>query len=143
MNTNFDDVQDMYYHFGLVENEFSEDRPPHLLSNDMMVQRMKHLREEILELSTAYDEGNLVEAADGLVDLVVIAMGTAALMNLPWEELWREVHRSNMSKRRGTAQESKRDYATDLIKGLNYKPPEIAQVLYKAGWKQDNFPEES
>ena len=35
---------------------------------------------------------------DALIDLTYVAMGTAYMMGLPWQDLWDEVQRANMSK---------------------------------------------
>lgn len=41
---------------------------------------------------------NLVDVADGLVDSVYVLLGAAIALELPWEDLWKEVQRANMSK---------------------------------------------
>jgi predicted HAD superfamily Cof-like phosphohydrolase len=50
----------------------------------------------------AYDPGkvDLAKAADALVDLAYVVLGTAHLHRLPWQELFAEVQRANMSKER-------------------------------------------
>lgn len=58
------------------------------------------LREEVEETCRALEDGNVIEATDGIIDTIYICIGTAYEMGvhkvLP--QLFDEVHRSNMSK---------------------------------------------
>lgn len=103
--------------------------------------RIKHMQEELDEFAEGLDEHNLAKMADALIDLVYVAMGTAAAMGLPWQALWDEVHRANMSKTRGVS--DVRKYHTDVIKPPGWVPPDIGGVLAAAGYDRDvhNRPE--
>lgn len=60
--------------------------------------RARLMLEELGETLIALRDGNRVELADGLADLVYVTVGTAITFGIPFNEVWREVHRSNMAK---------------------------------------------
>lgn len=95
---------------------------PHMLNIDDQRRRLVHILEEVDELKESFVDCDLVGAADALVDLVYVAMGTAYEMGLPFDELWRIVHHANMSKRRGM---SKRGFAFDLVKPEGWVDPKV------------------
>ena len=71
---------------------------PRLLEDDDMQRRVDFLYEEMGELLESCDNGFVPGIADALVDIVYVAIGTAVMMGLPWNELWRDVQRANMAK---------------------------------------------
>jgi hypothetical protein len=73
---------------------------PRLLSPEEARFRIKFLEEELEEFKDGVREGDLAKCADALVDLVYVALGTAHLQGLPWDELFDEVQRANMTKER-------------------------------------------
>jgi hypothetical protein len=73
---------------------------PRLLSPEEAKFRIKFLREELEEFEEGVREGDLAKCADALVDLVYVALGTAHMQMLPWDELFAEVQRANMTKER-------------------------------------------
>lgn len=96
-------------------------RPPEAISSELVDFRLKFLLEELLELAEAYgrtlvvdapldggglrfikteasNEQDLPAAADALVDLVYVALGTAHLHSFPWRRLFDEVQYANMQK---------------------------------------------
>jgi predicted HAD superfamily Cof-like phosphohydrolase len=100
---------------------------------------VNHLSEELDEIDKAWEEGNIVELADGLVDLVYVALGVAHKLGLPWDALFAEVHRANMTKRRATsAAESTRGSIYDIVKPENFIPPQIEEVLRRKAWDEQN-----
>jgi hypothetical protein len=84
--------------------------------------RIDLLAEEVQELADAMKAGDLTGIADGVADVVYVAIGTAITYGMPFSELLAEVHRSNMTKTNSPAE-------AKLIKGLGYRPPDIAGVL--------------
>lgn len=106
-----------------------EDNGPHLVDDEIRCFRRAFLREEYNEFCRAQDDGNLVEIADALVDIVVVALGTAHFYGLPFDKLFAEVQRSNMEKERGVG---KRGVATDLVKPEGWKKPDILPILEDA-----------
>lgn len=125
--SNFSDVGDFHTKFALPT---SEDRFPGLLTDETFMFRYQFLQEELQELLKAHREGNLEDFADALVDLVYVALGTAHMAGVPWEELWAEVQRANMGKVRATeSSQSKRGSSLDVVKPMGWRPPDVAQVL--------------
>jgi predicted HAD superfamily Cof-like phosphohydrolase len=62
--------------------------------------RNKLIVEEIDELFVAYCDSNLVEIADAIIDSMYVLIGTAIQFGMAdkLEQMFDEVHRSNMSK---------------------------------------------
>jgi predicted HAD superfamily Cof-like phosphohydrolase len=87
--------------------------------------RVDFLMEEIAELTDALDNKDDVEILDALVDICYVAMGTAWLMGLPFEEAWKEVQRSNMEKVREPSERSE----NDVIKPEGWKKPDIKGIV--------------
>lgn len=125
-HSNFDDVAEFHERFGLLISGGS----PRLLDLELFRFRLKFLHEELDEFTDAHLRGDLVEAADGLIDLVYVALGTAVMMGLPWQALWDEVHRANMKKIRvASSDESKRGSAFDVRKPASWVPPDLRKHL--------------
>lgn len=80
------------------------------------------LAEEVDELWAAMRPGDIVKIADALADIVYVAVGTAVTYGIPFDAVFAEVHRSNMTKV-NTPAEAK------LVKGPGYEPPDIEGVL--------------
>jgi len=135
MKTNFESVKDFRCKFGL--DVASTQDIPRLLPTDYTKYRLRFMLEEIEELTNAYDNDDLVEIADALVDLVYVILGTAHAHFLPWEKLFAEVQHANMTKlRASSARESKRNNQLDVVKPKGWLPPNIEQILVDAGWSR-------
>ncbi len=103
---------------------------PRLLDAATAAHRIKFMREEIDEYAKASRSGDIVEQADALADLIYVAVGTAVWQGIPLEEVWDEVHSSNMRKVRAKdASESKRGTQYDVIKPDGWCPPNISAVI--------------
>ena len=100
---------------------------PTLMTGAAQLFRSNFLREELLEFEAALKNNELGEAADALVDLVVVAMGTAVMMGLPWQVLWNDVHRANMSKERVTSDRAQGDF--DLMKPAGWQSPNSQEIV--------------
>lgn len=60
--------------------------------------RRRLIVEEAREVEDAIEANNLEEIADGLADLIYVAVGTALAYGIPLDRVWTEVQRSNMAK---------------------------------------------
>ncbi len=80
------------------------------------------LAEEVAELGEAIVARDIVKIADALADIVYVAVGTAVTYGIPFDAVFAEVHRSNMTKA-NAPDEAK------LVKGPGYEPPRIAELL--------------
>lgn len=136
MRTFFQDVGDFNKKFALPR--FGDVVEPHLLDEDLLTYRTKFMVEELQEFRDACAEGNLAKAADALVDLCYVAMGTAHMMHVPFDECWAEVQRANMSKVRGDGADdprSTRKHRLDVVKPDGWRPPDIEGALSGARGK--------
>lgn len=126
--TNYEDVCVFHEKFGLAQGG-----NPRLLDAETLAYRIKFLEEELFEFRVSSIGDDLEGMADALIDLVYVAMGTAYMMNLPWQHLWKEVQRANMSKvRASTADESKRGSSLDVVKPAGWTGPDIKGVIKNA-----------
>jgi len=95
--------------------------------NTLRFNLMKEENEEYLE---AAEQGDLVEVADALGDMLYILCGTIIEhgMQDKIEAVFKEIQRSNMSK---LGEDGKPIYREDgkVLKGPNYFKPDIAKVL--------------
>lgn len=96
--------------------------------------QLKHkiLMEELDEYLFANNHDNVVEIADAITDILYIALGLVTKHGLEdvIEDLFSEVHASNMSK---LGEDGKPIYREDgkVLKGANYFKPDIAKHLKK------------
>jgi predicted HAD superfamily Cof-like phosphohydrolase len=138
--SNFEAVGEFHQRFGFANTLYNV-RAPHHIGSELWNFRFEFLREELNELYDAYVANDLPKIADSLVDLVYVALGTAHLHGLPWEELFTEVQRANMTKERcQRAEDSTRGSTFDVIKPAGWKPPNIIEVLMRAGWQGPALP---
>lgn len=119
----FKQVQEFHNKFGLPVG-----KTPQFLTNDRTELRWDLLEEELDELNDAYDDGDLVGIADAIGDAIYILLGTAVEHGIPIDEVFDEIHRSNMSK---LDEDGKPIYREDgkVLKGPNYIKPDIARIL--------------
>ena len=120
----------------LIGQKLPPGSDPVHLKQRTLAQRVVLLQEELDEFKAACVSQDLEELADALVDLVYVAKGTAALMNLPWHRHWAEVHRANMDKRPGV---TKRGHEVDGAKPEGWEPPDHATILAQAGYDRANY----
>jgi predicted HAD superfamily Cof-like phosphohydrolase len=126
--SNYEDVVAFHQKFGIMY-----EGPPRLLDSETLRFRLKFLEEELMEFRVSAISDDLPGMADALVDLVYVAMGTSVMLGLPWQQLWAEVQRANMSKVRASSEaESKRGSSLDVIKPRGWQGPDIEGVLNAA-----------
>ena len=91
--------------------------------------RMKLIDEEASEMMKAIHENDLIEIADGAADAVYVIIGAMTTYGIPFDRVFMEVHRSNMTKTAvKTPLGSK--YGTKTPKGPDYLPPDIHGILF-------------
>lgn len=88
--------------------------------------RVALIEEELAEFRNAGEAENLLELADALGDLLYVIYGAAVTYGIDLEPIFKEIHRSNMSKG-GTCPSCRAD--GKVSKGEHYEPPRIAKVL--------------
>lgn len=102
-----------------------------VLSDRMLAATLIH--EEAEELVTALEEGDLIEIADGIADVLVVALGAAARCGIDVLPIFEEVHKTNMAKVNGPIRaDGKRQ------KPPGWKPPEVGWLLGEQGWEPED-----
>lgn len=163
-----DDVQQVE-EFHKVFNHVINSKPIDLsieANKEMMYRRLGYLREELKEMDEAIRNGDIVELADVFIDLRYFLNGgvlEAGIQEIH-DELFSEVHRSNMSKvcdSRELAGETmvhwkghhltpchieeheghfivKRDEDNKVLKSVLYSPPNLKKIIDNYAKDQNN-----
>lgn len=124
-----------FHHAG---EQLVNEGPPAFPNSDVLELRARLIREESLEYLVAVARGDMVGAADGLIDLLYVVIGTMVSFGLPVPELWVEVQRSNMAKFEGGLRPREDG---KILKPEGWTPPNIAGVLAAAGWDPSAQPQ--
>ena len=126
MKKQLNHVEKFHDTFG-IPNEYA---PKADISNELIDLRFKLMAEENEEYLEAAKNGDLVEVADALGDMMYILCGTILShgMQHKIEEVFEEIQRSNMSK---LGENGKPIYRKDgkVLKGPNYFKPNIAKII--------------
>ncbi len=123
-----DAVHEFHTAFGLGIN----DAPVANIGEDRNLLRFNLMKEENEEYFEAAQNGDLVEVADALGDMLYILAGTIIEHGMQHKivEVFDEIQRSNMSK---LGEDGKPIYREDgkVLKGPNYFKPNIKEILDK------------
>lgn len=138
-------MYEMVKEFHQAFNKEPDPIKPTNISKEVISLRFKLMEEEFREvlvemgirvfdqhgLSAGWSENyefNESKLAKELADLLYVVLGTAAAYGIPIDDVYREVHRSNMSK---LGEDGKPIYREDgkVLKGPNYSPADIESVL--------------
>lgn len=109
-------VAEWHRKFGVVIGETPAIRRPDL--------RCSLIREEAEETCAAIEVGDLVEAIDGMCDLLYVTLGTAVEFGIDLAPFFEEVHRSNMEKVGGATRDDGK-----ILKPDGWQKPRIAEML--------------
>lgn len=95
---------------------------------DLIDLRVELIREEFQELKDDLERGDVVGVADALGDLLYVIYGAAHSFGIDIDTVFREIHRSNMTK---LGPDGKPITRADgkAVKGPNYEPPNIKAAL--------------
>lgn len=110
-------VREFYNKFNIPVAQGFKDEPRREL-------RKALLEEEYHEYLEAESKNDIVGIADALADMIYIICGTALEYNIPLAEVFDEVQRSNMTKNPSKNREDGK-----ILKGPDYEPPQIRDVL--------------
>lgn len=105
--------------------------PTGVVSKEEASLRLDLIEEELDELTDAVVKGDVVEIADALADILYVTYGAAHTFGIPIDEVFAEVHRSNMTK---LGADGKPVLRADgkAMKGPNYEPPQVAKIILQA-----------
>jgi predicted HAD superfamily Cof-like phosphohydrolase len=108
------------------------DTPKATLGEAKNLLRYKLMREENEEYLEAANNGNLIEVADALGDMLYILCGTIIEHGLQHkiDAIFEEIQKSNMSKLGDNGEPIYRDDGK-VLKGPNYFKPDIKRILLK------------
>jgi len=94
--------------------------------------RANLIEEEAAETVAAIRAGDLVEAIDGLCDLLYVAYGSAVSFGVDLEPFFTEIHETNLAKLG-----SGRRADGKVLKGNGWRPPRIREMLAVMDTDQD------
>jgi predicted HAD superfamily Cof-like phosphohydrolase len=120
----FTDVKDFHQAFGQRIGE-----KPEFPNDEERKLRVKLLKEEVWEYMDGESFNDLVEVADALADIIYIACGTAVSYGIPLDEIFEEVHASNMAKLVDGKVIRRADGKIQKPEG--WQPPNISAILQK------------
>ncbi len=112
--TNFDKVREFTERMEMVHDVW----PP---SYEERALRLSLIEEEFKEVLEEMNTFNKIKLAKELADLLYVVYGTAVSFGIPIDEVFDEVHRSNMSKLVDGKPLKRED--GKVLKGPNYTPP--------------------
>ena len=97
------------------------------LKGDQQTLYMNLITEEYKETLEAFENNDLIEVADGLVDMVWVIMGMCSSCGIDFNKVWEEVRASNMSK--FVDGRAIKNEAGKIMKSETYFKPDIKKVL--------------
>lgn len=98
---------------------------PSIPDEPTKILRKRLIQEEFEELQEAMDEKDLPSIAKELADLLYVVYGTAVSLGMDMEPVFKEVHRSNMSKVGGYKREDGK-----WVKPATYSPAKISPIIH-------------
>jgi hypothetical protein len=114
------DVKDMHHKYKV--HDWIKANPDKL--DKLLKLRMRMLTEEFSETMDAYLQSDPEELVDGLIDLVVIAIGTLDIVGVDPSKAWNQVKNANMSKEVGVKPGRANPLGLpDLVKPSGWTPP--------------------
>jgi hypothetical protein len=127
------DVFEFMGKMGMLAADDSGNGPPRPLSPQLWHERVGNLlHEEMRELDEAIAARDVVAQVDALVDIDYLIKGIGVLMRLPWEDLWDEVHRTNLAKEPAATVRARRG----AVKPPGWTPPDLDRILRNYGWHE-------
>tara|TARA_R110000765_G_scaffold120288_1_gene215940 strand:+ start:429 stop:815 length:387 start_codon:yes stop_codon:yes gene_type:complete len=95
---------------------------------ELLILRKNLIREEVSEVFAAIDEGDKAHVLKELVDIVVVCVGMADTYGWDFDEAFKQVHISNMSK---LDNDGNPVYRKDgkVLKSDNYVPPDLGTLV--------------
>lgn len=104
-----------------------EPRPLGLMDPAEMSFSLKALREEIAEMSDAYDQGDLVGVVDALADLDYFRRGILYKHGITpelYDRIFAVVHECNMQKKMMPSKPTRNELPMDALKNVGWVGPE-------------------
>ena len=121
--TNFDKVGTFMKTFGQevkTKPSFSTDKINEL--------RLELIKEELMELTEAMKNKDLLEVADALTDILFVTYGAGHAFGINLDKCFDEVQNSNMSKLDENGKPIYNEYGK-VMKGPNYFKPDLSKFV--------------
>jgi len=99
---------------------------------DPRLYRFYHKVEEVGELALAMARRDEVETADALGDLMYLLLGDGVTFDIPMQEVFSEIHRSNMTKTRKAGDDRMKDRSVES----GFSPPDLVDAIRKGRVRQ-------
>jgi predicted HAD superfamily Cof-like phosphohydrolase len=121
--TNYEKVRQFMVAMGQEVQSF-----PRFPDVNTAIMRWNLIHEEMREFDKAFSDGDIVELADSLSDLLYVVYGCGLAFGIPLDKCFDEVHRSNLSK---IGPDGKVTFRSDgkVLKPPSYRPPNLEQFL--------------
>jgi predicted HAD superfamily Cof-like phosphohydrolase len=89
-------------------------------------QLIREEAKEAIEALEAYrhGSGSIEDVAKELADVLCVTYGAAAALGIPMDEVYAEVHASNMTRVGGPIRADGK-----MLKGDSYRPPDLSRIL--------------
>lgn len=131
--TNFELTREFHRVIGQLPEDYSGENTNPERHREMVLLRVRLLHEETREAidelnAYAFGQGSLMDVAKELADVLCVTYGAAAALGIPMDEVYREVHASNMTKVSGPMRADGK-----VLKGDGYRPPDLSRVLTQPG----------
>ncbi|MCB9710942.1 MAG: MazG nucleotide pyrophosphohydrolase domain-containing protein [Nitrospirales bacterium] len=104
---------------------------PSLPNEPTRTLRVRLIQEEFEELQEAMQDKELPDIAKELADLLYVVYGTAVSLGIDMEPVFKEVHRSNMSKVGGYKREDGK-----WVKPPTYSPASLDEIIKNQSGKK-------
>lgn len=119
------DIHEMHKKYGVhdwVQKQFIDRNDANL--KEFLQFRMDFVQEEFIETLKAVAEGDSEEVVDGLIDIIVVALGTLDAFSVDSQKAWDEVLKANLAKEVGVKPERPNPLGLpDLIKPEGWTAP--------------------
>ena len=121
--TNFDKV-------GIFMKTFGQEvKTKPSLSTDMINKlRLDLIKEELIELTEAMNNKDLLEVADALTDILYVTYGAGHAFGINLDKCFEEVQNSNMSKLDENGKPIYNEHGK-VMKGPNYFKPDLSKFV--------------
>ena len=117
------DIYMMHNKFG-VKEWFEKNKDDKDLMRKYLMFRMLMIGEEYQETLTAINNSDSEEVVDGLIDMIVFAIGTLDVFNVDANEAWNRIYEANMAKEPGVKPGRPNKFGLpDLLKPIGWTPP--------------------
>ena len=122
--TNFDKV-------GIFMKTFGQEvkTKPSFSTDKINKLRLDLIKEELIELTEAMNNKDLLEVADALTDILYVTYGAGHAFGINLDKCFEEIQNSNMSKLDENGKPIYNEHGK-VMKGPNYFKPNLKKVIF-------------